>query len=138
MALWLAKAPGRCGLRNVNDAFAHAFPFGNKTFPDGFLPMIQYVPTIALAALFAAGLWLVQRPWALRQWRRDAEWGHRANASLYEAHYGEAPPWLDQFTSPAPPRRAIRFTRLFRVVSLVLMAFSAVLLYHRLSRSGVI
>lgn len=99
--------------------------------------MIAHLQTIALTLLFATGLWLAQRPWAQRHWLRDAEWGHRANASLYEAHYGEAPAWLDDFTPPRPPF-AIRFARLFHIGGAALMALSALLLYNRLSRSGVI
>ena len=40
---------------------------------------------------FAAGLWLVARPWQARHWRRDAEIAHRTRLSLYEAHFGEDP-----------------------------------------------
>lgn len=131
MALCLDEAPRPGGVRKVNDASPRAFPCENKSFCSGLRAMIGHAPTLALAVLFAAGLWLVQRPWALRHWLRDAERGHRGNAALYEAHYGEDPPWLDRFTPPDPPF-AIRFARLFHIGGAALMALSALLLYNRL------
>ena len=99
--------------------------------------MIEFAPLMVLAAVFAAGLWLFARPWAARHWLRDAEWGHRSRASMYEAHFGEPPEWEDDFTPPPPPP-VIRFAALYRIAGLAVMALAAALLYHRLSRSGVI
>lgn len=86
---------------------------------------------------FAAGLWLLAQPWQARHWRRDAEIAHRTRLSMYEAHFGEDPPWADTVDYPDPPR-AVRHARLYRLAGALLMAAAAVFLYNRLPRLGVI
>ena len=79
---------------------------------------------------FAAGLWLVAQPLQARHWRRDAEIAHRTRVSMYEAHFGEDPPWADTVDYPAEPR-AIRHARLYSLAGALLMAATAAFLYNR-------
>lgn len=91
---------------------------------------------LAGAWLLGLGLWLATRPWAHRHWLRDDEIGHRTRVSLYVAHMGDDPDWID-YTPPHPPP-AIRNARIYRRAGLAAMAAGAAILYVPLSRTGVL